>query len=140
MYNDKVLLCKRNIEPRFGFWTIPSGFMENGESVEDGAARECVEESGAIAAIGHLQTVYSLPQINQVYMIFLATVQNPSEIHSTHESSEVKFFSLNEIPWDDLAFVAVEFSLRRYIAERNKVVTNMGSLPPHYERIPLPKD
>lgn len=132
IFNEKILLCKRNIEPRFGFWTIPSGFMENGESVEEGAIRECREESGAEVDISHLHTVYSLPQIHQVYLIFLAHVKNPDKIHPTYESSEVRFFAPGEIPWKKIAFAAVEFALKKFINEPQAKNTFLASLSAHY--------
>lgn len=135
IHEGKILLCRRNIEPRLGYWTIPSGFMENGESVEKGAARECHEESGAIVVVRHLHTVYSLPQIHQVYMIFLADVTNPEGIHITHESSEVGFFAVDDIPWSELAFAAVEFALRKYVENQTETSTHLASLPAHYKKL-----
>ncbi|MCS6985009.1 MAG: NUDIX hydrolase [Leptospiraceae bacterium] len=130
--DNKILLCKRNIEPRFGYWTIPSGFMENGESAEEGAIRECHEESGAHVKIEYLHTIYSLPQIHQVYLIFLAQVANPEGVHPTPESSEVRFFGASEIPWDKIAFAAVEYALKKFVSEPPSKITYIASLPAHY--------
>lgn len=116
-YGDKVLLCKRAIEPRHGLWTLPAGFMENSESVEQGAARESWEEARIKVADLSLYQVFSLPQINQVYFFFLAAMAKP-EFAPGPESLEVALYGLDEIPWEQLAFPVVETTLRHFIADR----------------------
>lgn len=115
-WEDKVLLCKRSIEPRFGYWTLPSGFLENGETVEQGALRESREEAEADLELVRLFSVFSLPHVNQVYMLFLADLRNP-DARPGEETLETRLFAGDEIPWKRLAFRAVEFTLRRFVDE-----------------------
>lgn len=115
--DDRVLLCKRAIEPRFGLWTLPAGFLENGESLEEGAARETLEEADARVEIQGLYTVISLPQISQVYMIFRARLRDLDFGPGT-ESLEVRLFREDEIPWETLAFRTISRTLRRYFLDR----------------------
>jgi ADP-ribose pyrophosphatase YjhB (NUDIX family) len=116
-WQDKVLLCRRAIEPRHGLWTLPAGFMENGETTAQGAARETLEEANARIAIGDLYSMYSLPFINQVHILFRARLLD-LDFGPGQESLEVKLFSEAEIPWDKIAFRPVRFSLEHYFAER----------------------
>lgn len=111
--DDRILLCKRAIEPQLGLWNLPAGFLENGERVEDGAARETFEESNARVRIIKLHAVFSLPRVNQVYLHFLAS-QMSGEIGPTIESSEVHFFHRSEIPWEDIAFHSTTYALKQY--------------------------
>lgn len=111
-----VLLCKRAIEPRYGKWTLPAGFMENGETTEQGAARECWEEAFAKVDIGNLYTITSLPTVNQVHLFFLATLPVP-EFSSGPESLEVKLYRERDIPWDELSFTAVRVTLQQYFKD-----------------------
>jgi len=108
-----VLLCKRAIEPRYGLWTLPAGFMENGETVEQAARREAVEEANAEAADLSLFGVFSMPYISQVYLMFSGALTD-APISAGEESLEVGLFSQDEIPWDDLAFPVVRHSLELY--------------------------
>ncbi len=116
VWEDQVLLCRRSIEPAFGKWTLPSGFMENGETVEEGAAREAREEACADVTVRRLHTVYSIAHINQVYLLFLARLNNLN-FRAGEESSDVRLFREQEINWADIAFHAVRFSLRRYFRD-----------------------
>lgn len=113
---DRVLLCRRAIEPRRGLWTLPAGFMENGETVEEAAARETHEEARAEVAPEALFTVFSLPHIDQVYMLFRARLTRPGYAPGT-ESLEVRMLREEEIPWDALAFEVVRQTLRLYFAD-----------------------
>ncbi len=112
--DEKVLLAKRGIEPRLGYWNLPCGFLENDETVEEGAKREVLEETGAVVKLSHLHCVYSLPKANQVYLIFFATRINDTLLIN-EESTEVKFFHFDEIPWDDIAFSSNTFAIKKYI-------------------------
>ena len=114
---DKVLLCRRAIEPRLGLWTIPAGFMENGETSNDAAVRETLEEAQAVVATDDLFAVYNIPLVNQVYIIFLAHFEKPG-FSPGEESLETNMFTEDEIPWDDLAFKVVRESLTRYFENR----------------------
>ena len=116
VWGDQILLCRRAIEPRSGYWTLPAGFMEMGESLEQGAKREAHEEANLELNIKYLHTTYSLPKIGQVYMLYLSEIVNDNYA-AMHETSEVKLFSINEIPWDAIAFSAVTFALKNYIED-----------------------
>lgn len=116
-FNDKVLLCKRAIEPRYGLWTLPAGFMENGETTEQGALRETWEEAKARCAIQSLYAIYDLPHINQVYFFYHAELENGG-YGAGEESLEVALFAENEIPWGELAFPVVTETLKSYFEDR----------------------
>ena len=118
-WEEKVLLCRRAIEPRRGYWTMPAGFMEERESVEEGAAREALEEAGADIQIGPLLGVWSVPRISQVHMMFVARMRSP-RIVAGEESLEVRFFDWSEIPWAELAFPSVAAALRRFEQVRGR--------------------
>ena len=113
----KILLCKRAIEPRHGFWTTPAGFMENGESVQHAAAREAMEEALAQVQIGSLLTIVNVLSAHQVHIMFRATLTDPS-FGIGPESLESRLYAEDEIPWHDLAFLSVDFALRRYLEDR----------------------
>lgn len=117
IYDDQVLLCKRAIEPRHGLWTLPAGFMENGETTEQGALRESWEEARAKIEIHGLYTLFSLPQINQVYLFYRGTLTD-NNFGPGPESLEVELFSEENIPWDELAFPVVKKTLRHYFSDR----------------------
>ena len=118
---ESILLCKRSINPGNGKWTIPSGFMEINESLEDGAQREAKEEANLKVKLLKLYSTYSITNIEQVYLIYLSKILN-SDYAAMDETSEVKLFKINELPWDEIAFSSVEFILKRYISdyENNK--------------------
>jgi len=116
-HQDKVLLCKRAIEPRYGLWTLPAGFMENDETTMQAAARETIEEAGADVEITQLFTMFSLPHIDQVYMLYRARFKEVAFAAGT-ESLEVGLFSESEIPWDEIAFPVISESLKRFFADK----------------------
>jgi ADP-ribose pyrophosphatase YjhB (NUDIX family) len=118
-WGDQLLLCRRAIKPRHGYWTLPAGFMENGESVQEGAARETWEEAQAKVQVTDLYTTFNLPHIDQVYMLFRGRLLAP-EFGPGPESLEVKLFNEDEIPWDELAFPVVAETLRIYFADRKR--------------------
>jgi ADP-ribose pyrophosphatase YjhB (NUDIX family) len=109
----QVLLCKRNIEPRKGKWTLPAGFMELGETTAQGAARETSEEAGATFEMGPLFSVISVPRVGQVHLFYLAKLTSPV-FAPGFETMEARLFSLAELPWDELAFKTVKETLLRY--------------------------
>ncbi len=115
--DGRVLLCRRAIEPRHGLWTLPAGFMENGETTPEAAARETQEEANALVQVGDLYSMYNIPYINQVYLLFRARLLN-LDFSPGVESLEVKLFSESDIPWDTLAFRAVSMTLKDYFADR----------------------
>jgi ADP-ribose pyrophosphatase YjhB (NUDIX family) len=113
---ERILLCRRAIEPRKGYWTLPAGFLEQGESVEEGARREAMEEACAELEIETLLSVYSIPRISQVQIFYRARLINqPSP---GPESSEVMLTDWDGIPWDDLAFPSVRWALEHYRESR----------------------
>ncbi len=119
VWEDKVLLCRRAIEPRYGLWTLPAGFMENGETMDEAALRESREEANANLVIEGLYTVISLPSINQVYVMYRARLQDLA-FHPGEESLETALFGEAEIPWDRLAFRTIRYTLERYFADRRQ--------------------
>jgi len=116
-HGDRILICKRAIQPRYGLWTLPAGFMENDESAAEGAAREALEEANARVEIEDLYTVYSIPHISQVYMMFRARLLD-TDFSPGVESLEVKLVRGDEIPWDQLAFTMVKRTLEHYLEDR----------------------
>lgn len=130
-WQGKILLCRRAIEPRHGLWTLPAGFMENGETTAEAAARETLEEANARITIGDLYTLYNVPHINQVHLLFRATLQNTDFSPGT-ESLEVRLFTEQDIPWNTLAFRPVRFTLQHWFADRSKGTFQFrtGDIPP----------
>ena len=116
-WRDQILLCRRAIEPRHGLWTLPAGFMENGETTQQGAARETWEEARAHIEVGELYSLFNLPRINQVYMLFRARLLD-TDFGPGPESLEVRLFREDEIPWDEMAFPVVTKTLELYFADR----------------------
>jgi len=114
---DRVLLCKRNIEPRWGKWTLPAGFMELDETTAQGAARETDEEAGAQIEMGPLFSVLNVPRVGQVHLFYLATLLS-DRFNPGYETIEARLFTEDEIPWDELAFRTVKATLERYFADR----------------------
>ena len=109
-WDDKYLMVKRAIEPRLGYWTMPIGYMELGETTEQGAMREVWEEACAIAEVDGLLAVFSIPQISQVHMIYRARMVSP-EYAAGQESLDAQLFTWDEIPWDSLAYPNVRMAL-----------------------------
>ncbi|MET0061861.1 MAG: NUDIX hydrolase [Candidatus Thiodiazotropha endolucinida] len=117
VWEQQILLCRRAIEPRYGLWTVPAGFMENGETSQQGAARETLEEACARVKVEGLYTLFNLPHINQVYLLFRSRLLD-LDFAAGEESLEVKLFDEQEIPWEKLAFPVIKESLRLYYADR----------------------
>jgi len=117
VWEGRVLLCRRAIEPRYGLWTLPAGFMELGESTEEGALRETQEEAGAQVRLGPLFSVFDVVQANQVHLFFLADMVSPA-LDPGPETLEARLFQEEEVPWDTLAFRSVRGTLERYFADR----------------------
>jgi ADP-ribose pyrophosphatase YjhB (NUDIX family) len=116
-WQDRILLCKRAIEPRRGLWTLPAGFLENGETLMRGALRETLEEADARVELGELYTVISLPQINQVYMMFRSRLLDLA-FGPGPEILDVRMFAEIEIPWEAIAFRTIVRTLRNYFLDR----------------------
>ena len=113
-WGSKILLCKRAIKPRYGLWTLPAGFMENGETVAEAAARESMEEANAESHQLNLFGIFSLPHISQVYLMFQGELIT-DQVSPGEESLETGLFEIDEIPWDELAFPVVTHSLKLFI-------------------------
>lgn len=114
---DRVLLCRRAIAPRCGYWTLPGGFMENGETSADGAIRETWEEARANVELDGLYTLFNLPHINQVYMFYRARLVGDA-FSAGPESLDVRLFEVDELPWEELSFPVVRDTLRWWTEDR----------------------
>ena len=125
--SERVLLCKRNIEPRWGKWTLPAGFMELGETVAQGAARETLEESGAQFEIGTLFSVISVPRVGQVHLFHHARLLS-DQFDPGYETLEARLFTEDEIPWEEIAFRTVQQTLERYFEDRRQGVVQVHNL------------
>ena len=118
-WEDSILFCRRAIEPRYGKWTLPAGFLENGETVVEGAKRETYEEAGAKIVRLKTYAVYNLTFVNQVYIMFRASLDEPI-FKAGNESLEVKLFKQDEVPWEDLAFPVILKTLQDYFDDMKK--------------------
>jgi ADP-ribose pyrophosphatase YjhB (NUDIX family) len=132
VWEERVLLCRRAIEPRYGFWTLPAGFMENGETTPEAAARETWEEAAARVTLGELYTIFNIRHINQVYMLFRAELVG-GEYGVGEETLETRLFAEHEIPWDELAFPSITRTLRYYFEDRKS-----GQYPLRMRDLELP--
>lgn len=128
-HEGRILLCRRAIEPRRGYWTVPAGFMENQETLQEAAARECYEEALARVEIGSLLTVVHVLHAEQVHMFYRARLPL-AEFGAGPESLEVQLFEVADIPWHAIAFPSTTFTLRRYLEDRAA-----GREPVHYETL-----
>jgi ADP-ribose pyrophosphatase YjhB (NUDIX family) len=132
VWEDRVLLCKRGIEPRYGKWTLPAGFMELKESTEQAAVRETLEESGAAVTLEGAFSIISIPYVDQVHLFYRARMQN-LDFGPREESLAVELFREDQIPWEDLSFRTVITTLELYFADRRR-----GSFGFHSQALALP--
>ncbi|MDP6134916.1 MAG: NUDIX hydrolase [Arenicellales bacterium] len=116
-WQGKILLCRRAIEPRYGLWTIPAGYMENGETLEQAACRETEEEACARVDLDGLYAVYNIPHVSQVYTIFRGQLADGAFAPGA-ESLETELFEENQIPWGEIAFPVVDRTLKRFFLDR----------------------
>lgn len=123
IHDNKILLCRRAIEPRYGFWTLPAGFLELGESMRAGAIRETLEEADAIAINAQLYALFDLPDVGQIHVMYLAQLQEGRFGVGT-ESLECRLFAPEDIPWDELSFRTVRLTLEYYCQDINRQKTN----------------
>ncbi|MBP1208123.1 ADP-ribose pyrophosphatase YjhB (NUDIX family) [Duganella sp. 1411] len=121
----KILLCKRAIEPRHGYWTLPAGFMENDETTAEAAMRETREEAGANIELGKLFSLLNVARVHQVHMFYLATLLD-LDFAPGEESLDVQMFSEAQIPWDDLAFPTIRTTLELFFADRARMLAGDG--------------
>ncbi|MBV1871910.1 MAG: NUDIX hydrolase [Gammaproteobacteria bacterium] len=132
-HNQQILLCKRAIEPRKGYWTLPAGFMENGETIEAGAVRETWEEALAKVSDPQLYTLFNLPHISQVYVFYRGALQSGA-FGVGEETLESRLFPESEIPWDELAFPTVHKTLKHFFRD-----TKNNDFPIRIEDITFPR-
>ena len=116
-WENRLLLCRRAIEPRYGYWTLPAGFMENGESTGEGAARETLEEAGARVELIAPFSMISVPYVNQVHVFYRARLLD-LDFKAGEESLEVGLFEESKVPWKDIAFRTVGLTLKHWFADR----------------------
>jgi ADP-ribose pyrophosphatase YjhB (NUDIX family) len=130
-WGDRILLCRRGIEPRHGLWTVPAGYMENGETTYQGAIRETLEEANARVEIGMLYALYNIPHIDQVYILFRARLLD-ADVKPGAETLEVKLFAEQEIPWEAIAFASVRNTLQHYYSDRRngQYQFHLGTIEP----------
>ncbi|MBP5989100.1 MAG: NUDIX hydrolase [Piscinibacter sp.] len=119
VWQDQVLLCRRNIEPRYGLWTLPAGFMELGETLRDGALRETIEEAGAQVEMQELYTMLNVVRVGQVHFFYRAQLLD-TRFDPGPETIEVRLFREDEIPWEQIAFRTVKETLRRWFDDRRQ--------------------
>ena len=118
-FEGKLLLCRRAIEPRYGYWTLPAGFMENDETAGQGAIRETLEEAGARIALDSAYCLISVPRVNQVHLFYRARLLD-LQFKPGSESLEAALFDEAEVPWPQIAFRTVNVTLRHWFADRNR--------------------
>ncbi|WP_298595709.1 NUDIX hydrolase [Zoogloea sp.] len=118
-WDDKILMCKRAIEPRYGCWTLPAGFMENNETCGEAAIRETLEEAGARIALGPMFTFVDLPHISQIHIIYRAQLLD-LDFQPGEESLEATLMSEEQIPWDEIAFRSVSYTLKTFFEDRRR--------------------
>lgn len=135
VYEGRVLLCKRAIEPRKNYWTLPAGFMENGETTQQGAARETWEEARARVSQLDLYRVFDVPYISQVYMFYRCELDQ-GEFGVGPESLETALYTQEEIPWDEIAFPVVYETLREYFSDvdQGHFPVRVSAVERHYKR------
>lgn len=130
IWDNKIMLCRRGIEPQLGFWNIPGGFMENKESVESGALREMMEETGCEGTIVGVHSIFTVLPVDQVHTCFLVEMTH-FNYTLTPESTEIQLFDEQDIPWSDIAFVSNKFALKRYFEDQKLGFrrTHVGQYP-----------
>jgi ADP-ribose pyrophosphatase YjhB (NUDIX family) len=136
-WHGRILLCRRAIEPRYGLWTVPAGFLENGETTAAGAQRETLEEANARVTIDNLFALYNLPHINQIYMLFRGRLQD-ADFSPGAETLETRLVGEADVPWSELAFATVRNTLIHYFNDQRKASFgfHMGTIEPMDGRSP----
>ncbi len=131
--DGRILMCKRNIWPRIDKWTFPAGYLEMGETTADGAARETREESLAEVTVGALLAVMDIPRVDQLYIVYRATLAADATFGPTPESNEVRLMREEDIPWDEIAFPTIHIALKAFFTDRRDGLSRV-----HHEVIRLP--
>jgi ADP-ribose pyrophosphatase YjhB (NUDIX family) len=126
----RILLCKRAIEPRYGYWTLPAGFMENDETTTEAASRETLEEAGARVELHELFSLLNVPHVHQVHMFYRATLLD-LDYQAGTESLDVRLFSESEIPWNDIAFPTIGQTLKFFFADLARIRSENGTYGLH---------
>ncbi len=126
----RILLCKRAIEPRYGYWTLPAGFMENDETTSQAAQRETEEEAGANIQLHELFSILNVPHVHQVHLFYRATLLD-LDYKAGVESLDVQLFSEKDIPWDDIAFPTVSHTLKFFFADLARIRDGVGGYGVH---------
>ncbi len=135
-HQDKILLCRRAIEPRYGKWTLPAGFMEIGESMMEGALRETIEEAAASATDAKLYCLFDLPFLGQIHAMYLSNLSADGRYGVGVESLECTLLGEDELPWDGLAFRTIRITLERYLADKQAII-DKGLDPDDFSHYPL---
>lgn len=120
-YKHQILLCRRAIEPRYGFWTLPAGFMEIGETMLEGAMRETIEEAAAIATDAKLYCLFDIPALGQIHAMYLANLSD-GKFGTGVESLECRLFDEDDLPWQNLAFRTISITLKRYLQDKQRLI------------------
>jgi len=126
VFENKILLCRRAIEPQYGLWNLPAGYLENGETVEAGALRETREEANVEVELVRLHSIYNLLHVEQVYLFFLGKMHSLAYACGI-ETLEIELFAEKDIPWRELAFSSNEFALKKYLANKQYAGVHIGS-------------
>lgn len=134
LHGEQVLLCKRAIYPRKGYWTLPAGFMEMGETPPEGAAREAWEEARAKIEVHDLLAVYTVKRISQIHMFYRAVLPEPV-FEPGPESTDVALYNWEDIPWDELAFPSVQWALKHFDAVRGRESFTPFTNPEGWEQV-----
>lgn len=137
-WRDQILLCRRAIEPRYGKWTLPAGFMENDETTADAAARETLEEACARIEVGAVYAMVNIPHISQVHLFYRARLLSP-DFAPGDESLEVALFDEADIPWQEMAFRSVTFALERFFEDRRKARFSFHTHDIDIAKSPVPR-
>lgn len=139
VHNKQILLCRRAIEPKYGYWTLPAGFLELGESMADGAIRETWEEAQAVATNHRLYCLFDLPHIGQIHAMYLATLKDGA-FGVGNESLECRLFDIDELPWDTLSFHTIVMTLKRYIKDVQVFDNDLTQYPIHQMLLQKPRN
>lgn len=134
VHEGKILLCRRAIEPRFGFWTLPAGFMEIGETMQAGALREMYEEADAFANYAKLYALFDIPERGQIHAMYLSDIKD-GVVGCGTESLECRLFAIDELPWDKISFTSVYFTLKYYLKDLQNYGTDWRQYPLHERTI-----
>ncbi|MFC0820117.1 NUDIX hydrolase [Moraxella marmotae] len=135
-HHDQILMCRRAIEPRYGYWTLPAGFMEIGETMIEGALRETIEEAAATASDAKLYCLFDIPYLGQIHAMYLGKLGQDGRFGVGVESLECALIAQNDLPWGDLAFRTIRLTLQKYLADKQAIIDD-GKDPDDFANYPL---